>query len=226
MRLATWNCARGPLARKRAALDALGPDVGVMTEASPPDASMRDVLWFGEGRFGVAMYARPPYRVKRLRRALTVPCVYPVAVIGPVSFTLFGVWTWPAPTYRAALANGLDAYRTIRGPRVVAGDLNGNVDFDTPKRRLKWSHCFDRLGDEGLVSAYHCDRAFGQEPDATHYFQWREDRPFHLDYCFVPREWTITHASVGSYADWKTLSDHRPVVVDVSVDGSETVPPT
>lgn len=225
MRLATWNCARGPLARKREALDALGPDVVVMTEASPPDASMRDVLWFGEGRFGVAMYARPPYRVKRLRRALTVPCVYPVAVIGPVCFTLIGVWTWPAPTYKSALVNGLDAYRGIRGARVVAGDFNGNVDFDKPRGRMKWSHCFDRLAEEGLVSAYHRDRTFGREPDATHYFLWREERRFHLDYCFVPRQWTITHASVGSYTDWKTLSDHRPVIVDVTVDVPETVAP-
>ena len=74
-----------------------------------------------------------------------------------------------------------------------------------------------RLHSEGLVSAYHGDRPLGRESDPTHYFQWRQDRPFHLDYCFVPRSWLLDRVHVGNYADWASLSDHRPVVVDVRV---------
>jgi hypothetical protein len=93
MRIATWNCARGPLAAKRAALDALGPDVVVLTEASQPVSNQTDALWFGDGQFGVAIYARPPFTVRELPSSRVVPCVYPVAISGPTSFTLFGVWT-------------------------------------------------------------------------------------------------------------------------------------
>jgi endonuclease/exonuclease/phosphatase family metal-dependent hydrolase len=48
-------------------------------------------------------------------------------------------------------------------------------------------------------------------------FSGAEDRPFHLDYCFVPRRWQLDRVLVGNYADWASLSDHRPVVVDVTV---------
>ena len=217
MRIATWNCARGPLAKKRAALDALDPDIVVLTEAPVPGPDMPDVLWFGERRLGVAIYAKPPFRVTRTRQLRPIPCVYPAKVTGPTAFTIFGVWTWPAPTYKAAFLNGLSAYGHVRGPRVFAGDFNGNVDFDKTRGRTKWSDGFARLHSEGLVSAYHRDRPLGREADPTHYFQWRQDKPFHLDYCFVPRRWQLDRVVVGNYADWASLSDHRPVVVDVTV---------
>jgi len=164
MRIATWNCARGPLAKKRAALDALDPDIVVLTEAPAPGPDMPDVLWFGERRLGVAIYAKPPFRVTRTRQVRPIPCVYPAKVTGPTAFTIFGVWTWPAPTYKAAFLNGLDAYGHVRGPRVFAGDFNGNVDFDKTRGRTKWSDGFARLHSEGLVSAYHRDRPLGREP--------------------------------------------------------------
>jgi hypothetical protein len=215
MRIVTWNCARGPLAAKRKALDSLSPDIVVMTEASRPGKTERDVLWFGDGRFGVAMYARPPFRIRELKTSRAAPCVYPAAVRGPVQFTLFGVWTWPIPSYKQAFLSGFDAHKALKGPAVVAGDFNGNVDFDKPRSRLKWSQCFDLLDARDLVSAYHGARQFGKESDATHYFQWKQHRPFHLDYCFVPRSWSIDTVSVGTYDDWSALSDHRPVSVDV-----------
>jgi hypothetical protein len=215
MRIATWNCARGPLSEKRAALDTLRPDIVVLTEASRPSERDSDVLWFGDRHYGVAIYAREPYVVREVATSRVVPCMYPVAVDGPIPFTLFGVWTWPAPTYKAALFTALDAHQGVPGPRVVAGDFNGNVDFDKQRSRTKWAHCFDRLKADGLKSAYHGDRPFGNELDATHFFQWNEHRPFHLDYCFVPQTWTIESVVVGSYAEWSKLSDHRPISVDV-----------
>src|SRR5689334_16366826 len=210
-RIVTWNCARGPFAKKRAAIEQLDPDIVVLSEAARPGGNDRGVHWFGDGSLGVAMYAREPWSIRPLRSSRKVPCVYPVAVEGPLSFTLFGVWTWPAPSYRAALFNGLVAHERIRGTRAFAGDFNGNVDFDKPRSRIKWSHCFERLASSGLVSAYHRDRPFGREPDPTHYFLWKQHRPFHLDYCFVPHSWTIERVTVGTFADWASLSDHRPV---------------
>lgn len=38
VRLASWNCARGPLAKKIDALHTLNPDVAVLCEATPPSA--------------------------------------------------------------------------------------------------------------------------------------------------------------------------------------------
>jgi hypothetical protein len=31
--------------------------------------------------------------------------------------------------------------------------------------------------------------AHGQKKQPTYYFQWKEQRPFHIDYWFMPRDW-------------------------------------
>jgi endonuclease/exonuclease/phosphatase family metal-dependent hydrolase len=73
------------------------------------------------------------------------------------------------------------------------------------------------------VSAYHdfFGEEHGHESRATHYFQWNEAKPSHIDYCFVPRAWSgrIRSVTVGTYADWARDSDHRPLVVDVAAGG-------
>jgi endonuclease/exonuclease/phosphatase family protein len=214
MKLTTWNCRRGPLNEKIAALDDLRSDILVLTEASPPRTATPDILWFGERRYGVAIVARPPYRVQRLRHS-AVPCVYPVRVSGPQTFTLFGIWTWQAPTYKQALINGLDAYVRLPKPWVIAGDFNGNIGFDRPRARTKWSDCFARLEAQGLVSAFHAHTGtnHGAELVPTHYFLTHRDRPFHIDYCFIPEAWLpqLQDVTIAPYEKYASLSDHRPV---------------
>ncbi len=218
-----WNCCRGPLSRKLAALSELAPDVAVLSEAPEPEAESEQVAWFpsSSGRLGVQVRSFGRYRVQKLPSADLPNCVNPVSIYGPTEFTLLAVWTWPAPTYLQALLNGLDAYapHLSQAPIVVAGDFNGNPSFDKPRGRAKWSDAFAKLSGLGLVSAYHFARQvdFGHEPDATHLFQRKPARPFHIDYCFVPKVWGdrgIT-ASLPALDDWLPLSDHLPLVVDV-----------
>lgn len=68
----------------------------------------------------------------------------------------------------------------------------------------------------GLVSAYHLRHGVepGSEPHPTFYMNGKPDRPFHIDYCFIPERWAekVKSVEVGSYSEW-TDSDHRPVTV-------------
>ena len=218
MRIVAWNCRRGPLAVKRAALAALDADVVVLSEAPRPKAAEPDLLWFGTGKFGVAVAAREPFRVTPFPQQI-VPCVYPVAVDGPERFTLLAVWTWPAPSYREALMNGLLAYHDLPRPWVVAGDFNGNVCFDRPRQKLKWRDSFDRLEAAGLVSSYHtfAGATPGAEPVPTHYFRTHRDEPFHIDYCYVPAAWMdrVESVDIAPFEAFASLSDHRPITVTV-----------
>lgn len=68
------------------------------------------------------------------------------------------------------------------------------------------------------MSAYHGFRGVphGEERDATHYWRYAEKDAFHLDYVFVPREWTIRDVRVGPFEVWGKRSDHVPVIVDVA----------
>jgi len=223
VRIVAWNCCRGPFDKKLAALAQLAPDVAVISEALAPAEQTNQVLWFpSASRLGIQVRAYNGYRLRRLKASPDLPnCVVPVRVSGgPVDFNLLAVWTWPAPSYVKAFLNGLAAYERLlkRGPTVVAGDFNGNPVFDKPKARAKWwTSGFDRLHAAGLVSAYHTHHgvAYGDEVHATHHFLRKPERPFHIDFCFVPKHWVDEgmETQIANGPEWHALSDHFPLVV-------------
>jgi len=71
----------------------------------------------------------------------------------------------------------------------------------------------------GLVSAYHnfFHEDFGKETRPTYFHQGKKENPFHLDYCFLPKEWIpmIDRVEVGKYSEWGQISDHVPLIVDL-----------
>ncbi|HLO28481.1 MAG TPA: hypothetical protein VK249_05065 [Anaerolineales bacterium] len=223
MRIVSWNCCRGPFPKKIAALETLSPDVSVLSEAIRPSKESKQVLWFpsNASSLGIQVRSSGAYQLRRLKRADLPNCVVPIRVSGPVSFNLLAVWTWPAPSYIKAFVNALSAYSKLlrSGPTVVAGDFNGNPVFDKPRQRIKWwTAAFSELQDAGLVSAYHYAYkvAFGEELHATYHFLRKPERPFHIDFCFIPREWADRklEAQVISGPEWNTLSDHFPLLVN------------
>ncbi len=229
MRIVTWNCCRGPFDRKMAALESLRPDIAVIAETMAPEAQTDRLRWFPSNvsRLGLQVRAFNGYRLAPVRKASAeLPnCVSPVRVMHDdcgAEFSLLAVWTWPAPSYSRAFLNGLAAYARLlrRGPAVVAGDFNGSPFFDRPTARIKrWRTGFEQLHAAGLVSAYHLHHrvAYGEEADATHHFLRRPERPFHIDFCFVPRAWAEQGLAVQLVNEepWPRLSDHFPLVVDV-----------
>jgi hypothetical protein len=223
MRIIAWNCCRGPIARKIAALEGLAPDVAVLPEATAPSKETEQLLWFpsNASRLGIQVRSFGEHKLERLESADLPNCVVPMRVLGPVNFNLLAVWTWPAPSYTKAFLNGLSAYANLLrdGPTVVAGDFNGNPVFDRPTQRVKWwTDGFAQLQEAGLVSAYHAFNgvAFGDEAHATHHFLRKPERPFHIDFCFIPQEWAQKKLEAHIISDpaWRTLSDHFPLVVD------------
>jgi endonuclease/exonuclease/phosphatase family metal-dependent hydrolase len=94
---------------------------------------------------------------------------------------------------------------------VLAGDFNASKS-DAHLANVR------RLEDRGLISAYHAHLGVehdGVEAHPTSYYRWQESRPFHMDFVFVPRSWTIRSVNVGTFADYTggRLSDHVPVTV-------------
>lgn len=223
MRIVTWNCSRGPFAAKLQAVQEMGADVAILSESAKPSEETDSTAWFSAGKYGTVVWVRTPYALQDLPQAKLPCCVNPLRVIGPVSFNLLAVWTWPAPSYKAAFSNGLTAYQDLLndGPSVVAGDFNGNVSFDKPRSRNKWRSLFERLESHGLRSAYHAATSenIGQETAATHYHKRKPGSRFHIDYCFIPQHWCNASLRVGvsEYDNIPLQSDHVPIVVDVSL---------
>lgn len=226
MRLVTWNACKGQFDRKVPLLNEFNADIAVVQEIGSPGTDSPQTLWYGENlKQGLAVVARPPFRITRLPPRTGVPkYVVPVSVDGPVSFVLFAVWTLrqqPMRYVRAA-STAIDMYASTfaRHATVMLGDFNSNAIWDTHHPSdLNHSSMVRRLKAHGLVSAYHHLRGepHGAETEPTFYLHWNEAKPYHIDYCFLPESWLtgLRRVEVGSFTAWREHSDHRPLLVDV-----------
>ena len=227
MRLVTWNCCRGAYLKKASLLDPLAPDIAVIQECAKPATETDQCLWFGHNpRQGIAVFVNGPYRIRALPKVAGVPrYAIPVEVAGPTNFLLIAVWSkgGQASPYVEAVVRAVKLYRKLfaQYPTVLAGDLNSNAIWDSNHAAdLNHSGLVKMLSELGLVSGYHFfhREAHGEEKQPTYYFQWKKQRPFHIDYCFIPKIWArrVQRVEVGSYADWKDRSDHRPLLVEIA----------
>jgi exodeoxyribonuclease-3 len=229
MRLVTWNCSKGAYSKKVPQLDRFVADVAVIQECAKPEVESERCLWFGDNsKQGIAVLARAPYRVLPLPVIDAVPkFVIPIAVSGPVNFTLFAVWSKKNKRYPyiQAVVKAVEMYREVfaGSPCVLMGDFNSNIIWDDEHpTELNHSALIRNMDSLGLASAYHgfFQEIPGSETLPTYYHLWNMGAPFHIDYCFMPSAWAkrLGQVEVGCYEEWKGLSDHRPMLVDVAME--------
>ncbi|MBZ0090681.1 MAG: endonuclease/exonuclease/phosphatase family protein [Sulfuricellaceae bacterium] len=227
MRLVTWNCCRGQYAKKVPLLEPLAPDIAVIQECAKPVAESNRCLWFGDNpRQGVLIQSWGSYTVHPLPPIPDVPkYIIPIQVHGPADFVLFAVWSKVNARYRyvEAVVRAVELYQDLfaASPSVLIGDLNSNAIWDnTHPTELNHSALVKQLDRLGLSSSYHhfFGEAHGAETRPTYYFHWNKQKPFHIDYCFVPVSWVsnIRSVEIGSYGEWQHHSDHRPLLVEVA----------
>ena len=228
MRIVSWNCYRGPCLERAERLAPLRPDIAVIQECARPEPMPlgRRVAWFGTNpRQGVGVVASSPYRVTPgpVDTALD-HTAFPAIVSGPVSFHILAIWALPRPSYVRAMLQSLEAYGSFLkdAPSVVIGDFNCFAQWEGKAPSKHHVELARWLGDElGLISAYHSAPAFNASATEapTYFFRWKEDRPFHIDYCFVPAAWRSSIRSVGvrPFNETTWQSDHRPVVVELAL---------
>jgi hypothetical protein len=227
MRLVTWNCCRGPYAKKAPLLDSLNPDIAVIQECAKPENESDTCLWFGDNpRQGILVRSFGLYTICALPTLSDVPkYIIPLQVKGPIDFILFAVWSKASPGYRyiEAVVHAVEMYKELftAAPTVLIGDLNSNVIWDSiHPPELNHSALVKLLTSFGLVSSYHYfhDEPYGKESLPTYYFRWNEHKPYHIDYCFIPTSWAskISQVEIGSYEEWKLNSDHRPLLVNIA----------
>jgi exonuclease III len=236
VRIVIWNCRMG-FAKKRVFLHDLRPDIAIVPECSHASIlSCKDdgysVCWWGDNKHkGLGVLAAKPWTLEPGRRP-TQKWVAPVQVHGPVSFLLIAVWAGQVGNVKERNYIGQVFEAVTRHPRwfsrnqpaVICGDFNSNAIWDRSRKTRNHSTVVKLLRERKLVSAYHTffSEEQGEETRPTHYFWYREDRCFHIDYIFVPEVWSpkIRSVTVGSYKTWRPTSDHVPVLVDIALDES------
>lgn len=229
MRIVTWNCCRGPASTKFAFLKRLKPTIAIVQECARPVGDDPRCVWFGDNpRQGIGVVASGEFRISPVKPRDVPRYTIPMNITGPVSFLLLAVWSQQDRPYRyvKGIIRAVDCYRDLikAQPTVIVGDFNSNTIWDH-KRPNDQNHSglVRTLADLGLVSAYHhfYGEAHGAESRPTFYLLWEKRRPFHIDYCFIPKEWApfLQSVEVGTYRGWSRKSDHRPLVVDVAFPG-------
>ncbi|MCY3657235.1 MAG: hypothetical protein OXG95_11595 [Chloroflexi bacterium] len=204
-------------------LNRLGADLVALQECRRPDGHDASVIWRGDylrqGSAVVSTSAALP--IEALEIPLLHSTVVPVVVQASEPFMFVSVWTHPRyheVAWDAMRSCATEAHR-LGVPIVAAGDFNVSPGVGGQERTAL--RFVERMRDElGLVSAYHhfTGDALGEEASDTHYWLFKQSRPFHIDYCFLPEAWLdrLTGVEVGTFEDW-TQSDHRPLTVDLEV---------
>lgn len=233
-RIVVWN-VRKAAQRKLPRLLELRPDVAIVPECAAdlalPEGST--MAWCGADRTcGLAVLGLNGYEVARVGDEMPdeVWCM-PVSVMGPHAFSLLAVWSdnsrearaQEGPTPMGPLRRALRTHeRFVRsGDVVVAGDFNNHPRWDKPLYSANSSYEITDLGSLGLVSAYHRFEGvdFGKENDATYFQAKQSNRPYHIDYCFVPSTAHVSSVEVGRWEQWCQPkigpSDHAPLTVSL-----------
>ena len=229
MRIVTWNCA-GALRRKTAAVDALGADVVVVQECEDPAVAdyagwASNYVWTGALKHkGIGVFARDGIALEALDwDDAGLAQFLPVRIDSRVD--LLAVWTQAVVpstySYIGQFWKYLELHRGALGPdALICGDLNSNAIWDRKTRHWNHSDCVRELEESGFASLYHLasGEAQGAETQPTFYLHRNPAKPYHLDYVFahgerLPPGWSALQ--VGDPAEWLTLSDHMPVIVDL-----------
>jgi exodeoxyribonuclease-3 len=219
--------------KKATALFGLDPDLAVIPECSQRDSASfssagYESLWFGtNSRKGLAVFCRKEWGI----RALQEPehsWIVPNEVKGPEPFALIAVWACKVGAnakddYIGQVYQSLKAHPNWvrQGPVIVAGDFNSNLQWDEEALVGNHSDVVRMLEQYGLVSAYHTHfkESQGTESRPTKYLFRHMDKPYHVDYVFIPKVWSprLLNVRVGNYTEWLRLSDHCPLVAEVQI---------
>jgi len=234
MKIITWNCNMA-FRKKADSILAYQPDILIIPECEHPDKLIftddtplpTDILWFGSNRNkGLGVFSYNGFRLKRIRKYNPdFKIVVPIAVTGGgVDFTLFAIWANnpddPDGAYIEQVWKAIHYYdkKITKKRTVLAGDFNSNAIWDKKYRNGNHSHVVTHLEQKGIYSVYHLHhkQKQGKELHPTWFMYRHEDKPYHLDYCFVSKDLadSICSVEVGDFASWKPYSDHVPVMVD------------
>ena len=225
MLISTWNCHHGALDERCRLLRTPMPDICILQECYRPSAVDDSQFWLGDLESphakGIGIKVSEGHQIHA--EALTAdfgngafPCT--IRRTTGASIHILAICAEKLPSYVKYIDRALDAYGEFLKfeNAILVGDFNSSPELDTSISSRPHAQLVARLSEEfGLVSAYHFHTKQAEWP--TYYHNFKRDKPFHIDYCFLSREWAkgIKNVTVGLFEDWIAESDHMPLTVEL-----------
>jgi endonuclease/exonuclease/phosphatase family metal-dependent hydrolase len=222
MKLVSWNSQPG-IARNWETIRGFNADVLTVQECEPDSKAFVEshAGWTCEWQVGlhhngVAVLARDPYRIESVEQSGLCHLSTMIEGPGDAHLRFVGFWamtpTGPEDGYPQQAKELIERLPRDVLPTVLAGDFNASSRNDQHVENVA------SLGARGLKSAY--DDFYGA-PDTypgdhpTSYHQWNERLPHHMDYVFLPSDWSVEDVRVGTFAEYSATkrSDHMPLTV-------------
>lgn len=233
MKIVTWNC-QGAFRNKASDISAYLPDIAIIQECECPERLYKEatfarpgtISWFGQLEtkgLAIMSYTGLEFELHWSYDPNIEYCI-PLVVKGAVNFNLMAVWTQSDKnrkfSYIGQAYLAMNHYREFIGSAdtLIIGDFNSNQIWDRKRSISNHTAVVNGFKDMGVVSLYHelNNEKHGSESEPTFFMYRKLDKPYHIDYCFVPLEWVnrVKKFEVGAYTKWCSLSDHTPLSVE------------
>jgi exodeoxyribonuclease III len=233
MKIITWNCNMA-FRKKADFILAYKPDILIVPECEHPDKlkfnndtlKPNDILWFGMNQnkgLGIFSYSKFKFSLLKSHNP-DLRIIIPISVTdGKYDFTLYAIWANnpddPDGQYIEQVWKAIQHYddHLTNKKTILIGDFNSNTIWDRKHRESNHSNVVKFLENKGIFSSYHLfhKQVQGQEMHPTLYMYRHQDKPYHIDYCFVSKDIArkIKSVEIGDFNFWSKHSDHVPVIV-------------
>lgn len=180
-------------------------------------------FWYGKNKYkGIAIFSKSDYILEiENNYDPKLEYIIPIKVsFENLTFYLFGIWSQVNGNYTNNLHNALAHYKQQLGHRsILIGDFNSNKIWDKKPSLGNHSKTVELLEDLSIRSAYHeyFNEDQGEESKPTFFMYHHKDKPYHIDYCFISKDFQITKFEIGRFEDWNKYSDHMPITVNIEL---------
>jgi len=230
MKIISWNC-NGAFRKKYHLLSNFNADIFVIQECENPALAggeyqnwSKNYLWTGQNKNrGIGVFSFLPTKIQPLdwnhdNLKLFLPCKI------TSELNLLAVWTQQAnsPTfpYIGQFWKYLQIHKMgLSENTIICGDFNSNAIWDKWDRWWNHSDVVRELEELKYISAYHAitSEEQGKETNPTFYMYRKKERPYHIDYVFIPKNLLHekTEFEIGQPDKWLGYSDHMPVIFEL-----------
>ncbi len=204
------------------------PECETLDKIKAPETS--DSYWIGDNfSKGLGVFTFNDFKID-LYDKYTDEFKYILPLIvskGDTTYKLIAVWTKKVEdkkknhiNYIRQLHFALKEYESFIDDEnvIITGDLNSNLIWERTGVDKNHQDVLDQLSDKNIYSSYH--RFFkeeqGKETQGTYFHYHKENRPFHIDFCFLSENilTRLVNVEIGKFKDWIHLSDHVPMIID------------